>query len=93
MNRQHQEPDSLVNMRTHLTVAMLAVTLLRRRHDEDEDVLRLCASAETALWQLNEDIVGVEAVQARDESRDASWRAHRRLRHALATAPSRQHIA
>lgn len=61
MNREHQEPESLIAMRTHLTVVTLAVAQLRRRHGGTEDVERLCAHAEDALQHLIEDIAAVEA--------------------------------
>jgi hypothetical protein len=83
MQRGHHEPESLVHMRTHLTIVTLAVAQLRRRHGADADIERLCAFADTALQQLKEDIAEIQAALVQQESREESRQAHLRLRQSL----------
>ncbi len=88
MNREHREPEALVNMRTHLTVLALAVGQLRRRHGETEDIERLCASADTAIHQLTADIADLEMMLGQSEMQKQSGQAHIELRQSV-TADAR----
>jgi hypothetical protein len=83
MDGEHREHESLVNMRTHLTVLTLAVAQLRRRHGANADIERLCAYAEDAVRNLQADIAEVQATLMQHESREESRQAHFRLRHSL----------
>lgn len=83
MHREYREPEPLVHLRTHLTVATLAVAQLRRRHGGDADIERLCGFAATALRRVQEDLAEVQAALARHEGREESRQAHRRLRRSL----------
>lgn len=85
MDEEQREHDSLVNFRTHLTVLTLAVGQLRRRHGDTADIERLCAFAEAAIQQLNEDIAAVQAILIQGERREASRQAHLRIRPLLTT--------
>jgi hypothetical protein len=73
MEHQQSEPDVVVEMRTHLTVANLALAQLRRRHGDTPDIDRLCAYAERAIVQLKDDIASIEATLAQHERRDDHW--------------------
>lgn len=61
MDRRHKEGEALIDLRTHLTAAMLAVAQLRRRHGACEDIARLCSSADAAMRRMREDIAAAEA--------------------------------
>lgn len=89
MDGEQREPESLVNMRTHLTVLTLAVGQLRRRHGKTDDIERLCAFADAAIQQLKADITDVEAMLFQSESREQSHMTHLRLRQSV-TADSRK---
>jgi len=89
MNEPKQEPEALINMRTHLTVLTLAVGQLRRRHGKTDDIEWLCASADAAIQQLKADVADVEAMLFQSESREQSRMAHLRSRQSV-TADSRK---
>ncbi len=65
------EHDELVAIRTQLTVAMLAVTQLRRKHADSVDADRLLAYVATALVRITREVHKVDALMARLEDRDA----------------------
>lgn len=65
------EHDELVAIRTQLTIAMLAVTQLRRRHATSADADRLLSYIATALARITHEVHKVDALMARLEDRDA----------------------
>jgi len=65
------EHDELVAIRTQLTVAMLAVTQLRRKHATSADTERLLSYVATALARITREVHKVDALMARLEDRDA----------------------
>lgn len=65
------EHDELVAIRTQLTVAMLAITQLRRKHATAADAERLLAYVATALARIAHEVHKVDALMARLEDRDA----------------------
>ncbi len=68
----HQDDhDELVLLRTHLTVALLAVSQLRRKHAGAPNVARLSAYALEALMRMREEMADVERLIARLEKRTA----------------------
>ncbi len=77
------EQDELVAIRTQLTVAMLAVTQLRRRHADSTDAERLLAYVATALARINREVHKIDALIARLEDRDAMRADPVRLRRPL----------
>jgi hypothetical protein len=68
-SEQQREQQTLVDLRTHLTVVTLAVSQLRRRHGDTHDIDRLCSFAETAITQLKEDIAAMEPSPSDDVER------------------------
>jgi len=89
MDGEHREHDSLINMRTHLTVLTLALGHLQRRHGDDADIARLCRYADDAIRQLREDIAAVEATLLQAERREASRHAHLQMRQSVGTDSGR----
>ncbi len=87
MENTPQEPQALIDMRTHLTVATLALAQLRRRHGDSNDVERLCSYATSAMQQLTEDITAVERILLQAEQREESRQAHLALRQSYADHP------
>ncbi len=79
-DKRRREAETLVDMRTHLTVTTLAVAQLRRRHGDSPDIARLCSYAESAITRLNEDIATMEAALSPMEGRNDSWQGPARLR-------------
>lgn len=67
-SKRHQESDALIDLRSHLTVAALAVAQLHRRHGDSADIDRLCSYAEHAITQIKEDIANIEAMLWQNES-------------------------
>ena len=68
---ENTEHDELVTIRTQLTVAMLAVTQLRRKHADAADADRLLAYVSTALARITREVRKIDALMARLEDRDA----------------------
>ncbi len=62
MKREPIEYDQITDMRTHLTVALLAASQLRRRYKGLEAEQRLHGYLEDALTNLSQDIANVEAL-------------------------------
>ncbi|MGI8689348.1 MAG: hypothetical protein ACR2M3_12295 [Thermomicrobiales bacterium] len=67
-NPEHNE---LVTIRTQLTVALLAVTQLQRKHASSADADRLLAYVATALACITREVRKIDALMARLEDRDA----------------------
>jgi hypothetical protein len=68
LHAMHDEDhDELVLLRTHLTVALLAVSQLRRKHAQTPHVARLSAYALDALMQMREQMAQVDRLIARLE--------------------------
>jgi len=65
------EHDEMVTIRTQLTVALLAVTQLRRKHADSADADRLLAYISTALARIAREIHKIDALMARLEDREA----------------------
>ena len=63
--------DELVLLRTHLTVALLAVSQLRRIHADTPKAARLSAYALEALVQMRDEIAQIDSLIARVERRTA----------------------
>ncbi len=82
-SEREQQTDTLIDMRTHLTVLTLALAQLRRRYGETADIARLCAFADTAAHRLKADVADLERVrmqaESREESRGATLRLHQSL--------------
>jgi hypothetical protein len=73
MSAMQQEPptvehDELIDMRTHLTVAVLAATQLRRTGRDDPDAARFDAYLDQALNNLVDDMRKVDALVAQTEA-------------------------
>jgi hypothetical protein len=68
---QEQEHDELVLLRTHLTVALLAVSQLRRKHADTSHAARLSAYALDALMRMRDEMKQIDALIARLEKRQA----------------------
>lgn len=68
---QDQEYDELVLLRTHLTVALLAVSQLQRKHRESPQAARLCAYALDALHQMRDEIAQIDRLIGALDSRRA----------------------
>ncbi len=73
MNRTHAyeptiEHDELIDMRTHLTVAVLAAAQLRRTVKDVPEATRFDAYLDMALDNLAEDIRKVDALVAQTEA-------------------------
>lgn len=67
-----QEYDELVLLRTHLTVALLAVSQLRRKHADTPQAARLSAYALDALMRMRDEMRHVDALIARLERQKAT---------------------
>jgi hypothetical protein len=65
------EHDELVTIRTQLTVALLAVTQLQRRHTDSADADRLLAYVSTALARITREVCKIDRLMARLEDREA----------------------
>jgi len=65
------EHDELVTIRTQLTVALLAVTQLQRKHASSADADRLLVSVATALAPITCEVRKVDALITRLEDREA----------------------
>jgi hypothetical protein len=65
------EHDELIAIRTQLTVALLAVTRLRRKHADSADAGRLLAYISTALARITHEVRKVDALMAHLEDREA----------------------
>ena len=65
------EHDELVTIRTQLTVALLAVTQLQRKHTGSADADRLLTYVATALTCITREVRKIDALIARLEDRDA----------------------
>src|SRR3954471_3277047 len=65
------EHDELIDMRTHLTVAVLAAAQLRRTVRDDPDAARFDAYLDQALDNLVEDVRKVDALVAHTEAQTA----------------------
>jgi hypothetical protein len=76
------EHDELVMIRTQLTVALLAVTQLQRKHAASADADRLLAYVATALARINREVHKIDALMVRLEDRAAMHvnPAHPRIR-------------
>ncbi|MHB8644642.1 MAG: hypothetical protein ACYDAR_02500 [Thermomicrobiales bacterium] len=61
----------MVTIRTQLTVALLAVTQLRRKHAASADADRLLAYVVTALARITREVRTVDALMTRLEDREA----------------------
>lgn len=65
------EHDELVTIRTQLTVALLAVTQLQRKHAGSADADRLLVYVATALASITRGVRKIDALIARLEDREA----------------------
>lgn len=65
------EHDELVTIRTQLTVALLAVTQLQRKHAGSTDADRLLTYVATALASITREVRKIDALIACLEDRDA----------------------
>jgi len=74
------EHDEFVTIRTQLTVAVLAVTQLRRKHAESADADRLLVYVATALARITREIRKVDALITHLEDREAMHADPLRLR-------------
>jgi len=86
------ENDELVAIRTQLTIAMLAVTQLRRKHATSVEADRLLSYIDMALARITREVHKVDALMARLEDRDA-MRANPvrlRTRHPTKRQPERE---
>lgn len=74
------EHDEMVTIRTQLTVALLAVTQLQRKHADSADADRLLTYVSTALGRITREICKIDTLMARLEDREAMHAAPVRLR-------------
>lgn len=63
--------EELVALRTHLTVALLSLALLRRRHAASPDAARLISHTADALSRIKDEIARLDRVLAALEDREA----------------------
>jgi len=70
---QETKHTELLDLRTHLTVAILAAAQLKRKSPQVDDIMRLQGYLDRSLIQLQQDITGLESLVVRlDEKQAAS---------------------
>lgn len=63
--------DSNISLRTQLTAALLAVSLIQRKGDQSADTTRLCGYALRALHKMRDELIRLDAIIAQLEDREA----------------------
>ncbi len=64
--------EELVALRTHLTVALLSLSLLQRRHAGSADAARLMAHTANALSRMKDELARLDTILAALEDREAT---------------------
>jgi hypothetical protein len=87
----HEDHDELVLLRTHLTVALLAVSQLQRKHADSPQVARLSTFALDALLQMRAEMSHIDRLIARLERHQATRDDHLPLPFPRRTAHDEPH--
>lgn len=77
--QNEQDYLELLDLRTHLTVALLASSQLKRKSAQTDELARLCCYLDRSLMQMQGDIVEIESLVRRlqDEQHPSVSRSRR----------------